>query len=91
MTTILLFVGGFMVLMFWTSARANRREKKRREEVLASLRVGSQIQTIGGVKGEIVRVGEQDVDVKTGGGTVITFVKGAISAPVGGDTPAKKE
>lgn len=47
--------------------------------MLDSLKEGTNIVTIGGIKGTIVAVREEEVDVKVDKGIKVTFVKSAIS------------
>jgi preprotein translocase subunit YajC len=88
--TILLMVGIF-AFMWFILIRPQRKEEKRRQELVASMRPGNQVVTIGGLHGEVVAVGEGTVDLKVGkDGTVMTFNKGAISTNLTAVAEAKK-
>lgn len=59
---------------------SSKQEKaKKQKEMLDSLKEGTNIVTIGGIKGTIVAVREEEVDVKVDKGIKVTFVKSAIS------------
>ncbi|MBN8524959.1 MAG: preprotein translocase subunit YajC [Planctomycetes bacterium] len=75
---------GLMVLMMWFMViRPQKKEEKRRKEMVDSTKRGDEVVTIGGVHGTIEAVGEATVDVRIGKGAesvVATFNKGAISS-----------
>lgn len=75
--------------LFIFQARSSRKEKKKRDEMFASLKKGDKIQTIGGALGSIVEVRENDVTVKFDDTTRIKFVKSAIATVVN-DEPESK-
>jgi preprotein translocase subunit YajC len=79
--SILLMVG-IVVFMYFVMIRPQRKEEARRKEMLAALKRGDQVTTIGGAHGVIETVGEQTIDVRIGSGDktlVVTFNKGAVN------------
>lgn len=76
-TWIMLAVWGLIIYLF--IILPNKKKAKKQKEMLDSLKEGSNIVTIGGIKGSIVAVREEEVDVKVDKGVKITFVKSAIS------------
>lgn len=79
--SILLMVG-VVVFMYFVMIRPQRKEEKRRKEMLAALKRGDQVTTIGGAHGVIETIGEQTIDVRIGSGDktlVVTFNKGAVN------------
>jgi preprotein translocase subunit YajC len=77
-----------MGLLFWllplmllvivgSQMMAGRKDKKRRQELMSSMKRGEKVQTIGGVIGTIVEVGEHEVVVRVEEGR-IRFAKSAI-------------
>ncbi|MFG0329014.1 MAG: preprotein translocase subunit YajC [Phycisphaerales bacterium] len=52
------------VFLIWSSSASQRKEKKRRDAMLAGLRRHDRVQTIGGVIGSVVEVKDQEVVVK---------------------------
>lgn len=76
-TWIMLIVWGLIIYLFMILP--NKKKAKKQKEMLDSLKEGTNIVTIGGIKGTIVAVREEEVDVKVDKGIKITFVKSAIS------------
>lgn len=76
-TWIMLVVWGLIIYLFMILP--NKKKAKKQKEMLDSLKEGTNIVTIGGIKGTIVAVREEEVDVKVDKGIKVTFVKSAIS------------
>ena len=76
-TWIMLIVWGLIIYLFMVVP--NKKKAKKQKEMLDSLKEGVNIVTIGGIKGTIVAVREDEVDVKVDKGIKVTFVKSAIS------------
>lgn len=76
-TWIMLVVWGLIIYLFMILP--NKKKAKKQKEMLDSLKEGVNIVTIGGIKGTIVAVREEEVDVKVDKGIKVTFVKSAIS------------
>lgn len=55
---------GMMVLWIFLLGGGSRKQKKKQKEMLAAMSKGSKIVTIGGIKGSIVEVREDEVVVK---------------------------
>ena len=71
----------FVVLMMF-SLGGGRKEKKRRAAMIASLKKGAKVQTVGGVLGTVVEVRDDEVLVKVdeSSNTRMRFAKTAINA-----------
>ncbi|MBB6430578.1 preprotein translocase subunit YajC [Algisphaera agarilytica] len=69
-------------LLFIFSMSGNRKEKKRRAELMANLSKGAKVQTVGGVIGKVVEVRDDEVLVKVdeNTNTSLRFAKSAISS-----------
>ena len=79
MSTIIMMVVMLAVFYFMLIRPENKR-KKEADEMRASLRVGDEIITIGGICGKIVDVKENKIVIETSADRVrIEFVKDAIS------------
>ena len=67
-------------VMFWVMGASQRKEKKKRAAMLAALKKGDKVQTIGGVIASVVEVREHDVVLKVddSSNTRIRFTRGAI-------------
>lgn len=76
-TYIMIVVWGLIIYLFMVVP--NKKKAKKQKEMLDSLKEGVNIVTIGGIKGTIVAVREEEVDVKVDKGIKVTFVKSAIS------------
>lgn len=84
--------GGMMMLimpiavlgiMYFLMIRPQRKEEAKRKELIAGLKRGDKVTTIGGAMGEVVAVGENHVELNVGGEgheVVIRFTKGAVNA-----------
>ncbi len=70
-------------VMYFLLIRPQRKEEKKRKELIGALKRGDRVVTIGGLHGEVVAVGETTVDLrvgKDGSDLVMTFNRGAINA-----------
>jgi preprotein translocase subunit YajC len=79
---IALFVGIFYFLLI----RPQRAEQARHREMVASLKRGDRVATLGGLVGEIIGLNEDTVTLKTGSAQVV--VERAKVARRMGDAPA---
>jgi preprotein translocase subunit YajC len=81
-----MLIMGVGILFIWlVLIRPQKKEEKKRQELVASVKPGHKVITIGGVHGEVTAVGEATVDVRIGEegkGVVVTFNKGAIATNV---------
>ncbi len=73
---------GMMVLLIVFSFTSGRKEKKRKQEMLNSLSKGAKVQTVGGIRGTVVEVRDNEVIVKVdeNNNTRLHFDKSAISS-----------
>jgi preprotein translocase subunit YajC len=62
---MLLGLVALMILMFWWTGRARRKQEAKRKELLSSLKKGDKIVTIGGIIGTVIEIRENEVTVKT--------------------------
>jgi len=80
MLTSMLPILILFVVVMWFMTRSQRRDEAKRKALIASIKRGDQVVTIGGLHGEVVAVGEGTVDVRAlPGDTVLRFNKGAVS------------
>jgi preprotein translocase subunit YajC len=98
MTTILAQAGGgfpasffiqiaaFIAIFYFLFIRPQQKERKRHAELLAALKPGDQVVTMGGLVGQIVHLSDDLVTIKTGEARVvvqrarIASLAGAVSA-----------
>lgn len=88
---LFILMGG-LILMIIFSMRTQRKERKKREDLLGALKKGDRIQTIGGLLGTVVEVRPDRVIIKAdeNNNTKLTFVRASIQAIVsdtGNDKP----
>ena len=71
---------GMMVLWIFLLGGGSRKQKKKQQEMLAAMSKGSKIVTIGGIKGSVVEVRDDEVVVKVdeNNNTRMKFTKDAI-------------
>ena len=90
--------GGFMGLvpmivimgvLIWFMWRGQKKEQKRRQEMIEGVKVGDKIVTIGGIYGEVITVKEKTFIVKIADNTRIEIIKSAVSAAPAGEEAAK--
>ncbi len=80
MTTLIMMVA-MLALMYFMLIRPENKRKKEADEMRASLKVGDDITTIGGIVGKIVDVKTDNIVIETGADRVrIEFVKWAVSS-----------
>ena len=60
--TLLLLVG-FMVLIYFLMIRPENKRRKTHQDMLASIEVGDEIVTSGGILGKVVKVNDQFLEV----------------------------
>ena len=56
-------IGGFILLYLWMG-RSRRKQESKRKEMLASLKKGDKITSIGGIVGTVIEIREDEVTVK---------------------------
>ena len=66
-----------IVLFFMIFSNPAKRERKKREALLATMKKGDRIQTIGGLLGAVVEIRDNEVVVESAG-TRLKFAKSAI-------------
>lgn len=57
----------------------NKKKKKKQQQMMDSLKEGSHVITVGGIKGTIMSLNDEYVDIKVDKGVKITFRKSAIA------------
>ena len=59
----LLFLIGFMVLIWFLMIRPENKRRKSHQEMLSSLEIGDEVVTAGGILGKITKIGDQFLEV----------------------------
>ena len=60
---IWIMLGGFLLLYFWMS-RGRRKKETKRKEMLANLKKGDKVTSIGGIVGTVIEIREDELTVK---------------------------
>lgn len=79
---------GVMVYFMWSS---QKKERKRREELVESVKAGVRVVTIGGIIGEVVSVKENQFTLEIASGVRVQVDKNAVSRVVKEEEPVSKE
>lgn len=92
-STFLFILMGGLILMIIFSMRNQRKDRKKRENLLGALKKGDRIQTIGGLLGTVIEVRADRVIIKAdeNNNTKLTFVRAAIQAVVADGAGEKPE
>ncbi|MBN1685644.1 MAG: preprotein translocase subunit YajC [Spirochaetales bacterium] len=88
-TTIITF-GLVIVIFYFLIIRPQNKKQKETKRMLAEIKKGDKVVTIGGIRGTVQTVRDETVVVKVDDTTKLEFSKSAISAVVE-RTPEKKE
>lgn len=66
--------------IFWFFLiRPQQKQKKEHQKMLDDLTIGDKIVTIGGIKGKIIKIKDNNVKIRVSSNVDIDFVKNAIS------------
>ena len=77
-TLFLLF--GFMILIYFLMIRPENKRRKTHQEMLASIEVGEEIVTAGGILGKVSKINDQYLELSIYENTKIKVQKTSISA-----------
>ena len=77
-TLFLLF--GFMILIYFLMIRPENKRRKTHQDMLASLEVGEEIVTAGGILGKVSKLTDQYIELSIADNTNIKIQKTSISA-----------
>ena len=77
-TLFLLF--GFMILIYFLMIRPENKRRKSHQDMLASLEVGEEIVTAGGILGKVSKLTDQYIELSIADNTKIKVQKTSISA-----------
>ncbi len=72
-----------LVVMYFLLIRPQQQRVKAQRSLVASLTVGDEIVTVGGLLGRIVAIDDQTATVETTPGTLLRFRRTAISGRLG--------
>jgi preprotein translocase subunit YajC len=75
---LIVMVFGMLIIMWLFSSRNRRKQESQRRKMLAELKKGDKITTIGGVVGTVVEVREDEVTIKVDDSTRMKFARWAV-------------
>ena len=78
-----------MAVLIYFMWRGQKKEQKRRQEMIDGVKVGDKVVTIGGIYGEVVTVKEQSFIVKIAENTKVELMKSAVSSVPAGEAEKK--
>ena len=73
------FIVVWIAIIYFLLIRPNKKRQKEQQNLLNSLKEGTEVITIGGIKGTIAFVGEDYVELRVDKGVKLTFRKSAIA------------
>ena len=76
-TLFLLF--GFMILIYFLMIRPENKRRKTHQEMLASLDLGNEVVTAGGILGKVSKISDQYIELSISENTKIKVQKTSIS------------
>ncbi len=92
MVTMLITFGLIILIFYFLVIRPQNKKQKETQKMLASLRKGDKVSTIGGIRGTITAVKDKTVTIKVDDNTKIEFNKSAVSSVIERkEEPAVKE
>lgn len=80
--TLVLYFGVFIGIFYVFIIMPRKKQEKKHGEFLAELKRGAKVVTIGGIRGEVVRIKDDVVVLKVSENTEIEFIKKAIAYEV---------
>ncbi|MDD3365585.1 MAG: preprotein translocase subunit YajC [Syntrophomonas sp.] len=80
--TIAIYFGVFLGIFYFFIILPRKKQDKKHKELLANIKRGDLVVTIGGIRGEIAKIKEDTVLIKTNDSTEIEFIKNAIAYKV---------
>lgn len=75
----------FLGLMWFVLIRPQQQRVRRQQQLVASLEVGDEVITAGGIVGRIVALDEDQAHVEVSPGVVVRLLRLAVNARVGDD------
>lgn len=74
-----LYILGFIAIFYFLAIRPQQRQRRAHEEMVASVRKGDEIMTVGGLIGKVTRVDDDRLLVQVARGVEVKMTKRAIA------------
>ena len=85
------FLAVLIAVFYFLLIRPQKKRVEQHQRLIASVDVGDEIVTIGGLFGTVTAMGEDDFEMEASPGTRLRFVKSAIARKVTEDLAAEDE
>lgn len=83
----LLFLLVTFGLMWFLLVRPQQQRVRRQQQLVASLEVGDEVVTAGGMVGRIVTLDDEEAGIEVSPGVVVRFLRIAVNARTGDELP----
>ena len=91
-TQLILLIVAMAAIFYLLILRPQQRQKRQRAEMVAALKVGAEVLTVGGIYGTVRTLRDDDFDIEIADGVVMKMDRRAIAAVIGdSDEPAEIE
>ncbi|MGI5853889.1 MAG: preprotein translocase subunit YajC [Bacillota bacterium] len=80
--TSLLFIGVIFAVFYFFMIRPQQKQQKKRQEMLNSMEIGTEVVTIGGIHGKIKELNEDTVLLDVDKGMTLKMLRSAIGTVV---------
>jgi len=81
-TGLAIYFGIFILIFYLFIIAPRKKQEKKHSELMADLRKGEKVVTIGGICGEVARIKDDVIVLKMSDNTEISFLKKAIAYKV---------
>jgi len=88
---ILIWILVFFGIFWFLAIRPQRRQKQAHREMMAMMKRGDEVVTIGGMFGTVRKIGDDWIELEVGRGTRVRFLKRAISSIVSEEEEDEEE
>ena len=78
----LIFIVLLMVIFYFMLIRPQKKRVEQHQQLIASVDVGDEIVTIGGLHGTVTAIDDESVELEAAPGVTLRFVKSAIARKV---------
>lgn len=74
-----------LVVFYFLLIRPQQQQQRKRQQMLANLRKGNHVITVGGLYGEIVELREDTISLKVADKVIVKLAKSGVSSVLGKD------
>lgn len=90
-SSMLIMILAMVAIFYFLAIRPQKKREKETKNMLAAMKKGDKVQSIGGIRGTVVAVKENTVLVKIDDNAKIEFAKNAISQIITASAPAEEK